>query len=321
MAETGRPRAANQIQAGGVGLVVAVIVGVLAGWLLTPIAGVLLGIAAFAAAWALVRPPSAASTPRAIGDPFTLSEPWRQFVQSADRSRRAMRATVAGVKDGPTKERLGGIVGRVDEAVIETWSIARGGDEIDAAVKRIDPVRLRSRLATLTSQSASGSGDVQAAARSVESQLQSADRLKALSASTADRLRLTQARLDELVARAAEVSIGASDPAAYAHDVDELADELEALRLAVAEISDVDGIAAGRVIATLPDVVPSPPSQTPAAAGQSTTPPASTTVPDAVSTSQPQPPGSARTSPPGSGRTSPSGSAPTTSPTQQQPPT
>ena len=63
----------------------------------------------------------------------------------------------------------------------------------------------------------------------------SADRLKQLSTSTADRLRLTQARLDELVSRAAEVSIGASDTDGFAHDVDDLVLEVEGLRLAVQE--------------------------------------------------------------------------------------
>ena len=75
----------------------------------------------------------------------------------------------------------------------------------------------------------------QPAARA-SSQLASADRLKALSAQTADRLRLTQARLDELVTRAAEVSVGASDTDHFAHDVDGLVIELEALHLAVREL-------------------------------------------------------------------------------------
>ena len=74
---------------------------------------------------------------------------------------------------------------------------------------------------------------------SVECQLASADRLKRLSASTADRLRLTQARLDELVARAAEVSVGRTDSAAYEHDVDNLVIELEGLRQAVAETNEL----------------------------------------------------------------------------------
>ena len=99
-------------------------------------------------------------------------------------------------------------------------------------MNRIDPTRLRSRLETLRTQPGAGSGE---AIASVESQLQSADRLKALSADTADKLRLSQARLDELVARAAEVSIGAVDTDRYAHDVDDLVLELEGLRQAVAE--------------------------------------------------------------------------------------
>ena len=73
----------------------------------------------------------------------------------------------------------------------------------------------------------------------MESQLASAERLKALSASTADRLRLTQARLDELVARAAEVSVGRTDGATYEHDVDNLVIELEGLRQAVAETNEI----------------------------------------------------------------------------------
>ena len=75
-----------------------------------------------------------------------------------------------------------------------------------------------------------------AAIASVESQLASADRLKQLSATTADQLRLTQSRLDELVARAAEVSVGAGDTDRFAHDVDDLVLELEGLHQAVQEL-------------------------------------------------------------------------------------
>ncbi len=70
---------------------------------------------------------------------------------------------------------------------------------------------------------------------SIRSQIESTERLKAESAKTADRLRLTQTRLDELVTRAAEVAIGAGDTDAYEHDVDDLVIELEALRQAVEE--------------------------------------------------------------------------------------
>lgn len=211
-----------RLVAGAAVAIVLVVVG------LNPAASSLIGLGVYGVLVYAAMPKGPA---RSNVDPFALSEPWRQFVKGAQRSRGALEQTVRNVAAGPLRDRLTGIADRLEQAVEESWKIAQRGDEIDDAVNRIDPVRLRSNLQALQSQK----GDVSAATASVESQLASADRLKALSASTADRLRLTQARLDELVARAAEVSVGAQDTETYAHDVDNLVDELEALRLAVAE--------------------------------------------------------------------------------------
>lgn len=208
-------------------------VGVAVGFLLGPIWGVVAGVGVYAATVVGAMP----RTPRSTIDPFAISEPWRHFVQGTQRARSSLRQAVNATKDGPLKSRLTDIAGRLEQAVQESWAIAKRGDEIDAAVNRIDPVRLRSQLATLT-KTDPGEGDRSAAVTSIESQLASADRLKALSASTADRLRLTQARIDELVARAAEVSVGTSDTDTYEHDVDNLVVELEGLRLAIAETND-----------------------------------------------------------------------------------
>lgn len=181
---------------------------------------------------------------RASIDPFTLSEPWRQFVQSAQRSRRQLRDHVARVPAGPLHDRLQDIAGRLDDGIEESWSIARRGDEIDDIVRGLDPTRLRSRLSTLQQQAGDTPTESSAAAiSSVETQLATADRLKALSASTADRLRLTQSRFDELVARAAEFAAGAADTGEYAHDVDDLVLELEAMHLAVKELPGEPGAA------------------------------------------------------------------------------
>jgi hypothetical protein len=215
-------------------ILLGIAIGVIVGLAANPVAGVIAGVVAYAAAIAVAMPRAARSTI----DPFAVSEPWRHFVQGTQRARQSLREAVGAAGDGPLKSRLSDIAGRLEQAVEESWAIARRGDDIDAAINRIDPVRLRSQLATLTSsEQAPGSAttDRSAAVASIESQLASADRLKALSASTADRLRLTQARLDELVARAAEVSVGASDTETYEHDVDDLVVELEALRLAIAE--------------------------------------------------------------------------------------
>lgn len=174
-------------------------------------------------------------------DPFTVGEPWRRFVQDAQRSQRQLAAVLATVRPGPIRERLTDVAARINRAVGESYAIAQRGHAVDQAVYQIDPVRLRSRHATLLQQrdelpdAARDSGNITAAIESVESQLASADRLKEQSAQTADRLRLSQARLDELVARATEVALGTTDTDAYEHDVDNLVTELEGLRLAIDE--------------------------------------------------------------------------------------
>jgi hypothetical protein len=218
-------------------ILLAIAVGVGVGFLLAPAWGVGAGIGVYVASVMGAMP----KTPRSTIDPFAISEPWRHFVQGTQRARSSLRQALNATNDGPLKARLTDIAGRLEQAVEESWAIAKRGDEIDAAVNRIDPVRLRSQLATLTKPEPAATdvaGDRSAAVASIESQLASADRLKALSASTADRLRLTQARLDELVARAAEVSVGTSDTDTYEHDVDNLVVELEGLRLAVAETNE-----------------------------------------------------------------------------------
>ncbi len=169
-------------------------------------------------------------------DPFAVGEPWRQFVQGAQRAGQRLHATVACADDGPLKKRMSTVVDRLDDGLAETWAIARRGDQIDDAVRRLDPTSLRSQQSSLEERLAiAPSDDVDAALASVRSQIDSTERLKTESAKTADRLRLTQTRLDELVTRAAEVAIGAGDTDAYEHDVDDLVIELEALRQAVEE--------------------------------------------------------------------------------------
>ena len=62
-----------------------------------------------------------------------------------------------------------------------------------------------------------------------------------LATRTSDRLRLTQARLDEVVSRAAEVSVGSRDTAQLTTEVDDLVLELEAMHQAVQELPRPSG--------------------------------------------------------------------------------
>lgn len=177
--------------------------------------------------------------PRASFDPFSVGEPWRHFVHGAQRAARRLHDTVGATPPGPLRERLESIAARLDDGLHDTYRIARRGDEIDAAVARLDPSALRSKLATLTARAADEpSADVAQAIASVESQLAGAERLRRQSTQAADRLRLAEVRLDELVARAAEVSVGAGDSEAYGSDVDDLVVELESLRLALEDVSN-----------------------------------------------------------------------------------
>lgn len=219
-----------------VGAVIGVGLGVVIGGAAGVVVGVLAGSAVFAGA-VLAAMPRPAEPPRI--DAFTLSEPWRQFVQQGERAGRRLRETLATMTDGPLRQRLQEIAGELERGLAEAYSIAQRGDQIDEAVNRLDPVRLRSRLATLEQQAGPTPTDEHAAAiASVRSQLESADRLKDRSRQTADQLRLTGVRLDELVARASEVALGAAEPDTYARDVDSLVEQLEALHLAVEDVNE-----------------------------------------------------------------------------------
>ncbi|MEQ9162744.1 MAG: hypothetical protein RLN74_08555, partial [Ilumatobacter fluminis] len=107
---------------------------------------------------------------------------------------------------------------------------------LDDTIRNLGPTSLRSKLDTLRSRSGDDpSPDTLAAITSVEQQLETAERLKQRSAETADSLRATQTRLDELVARASEVRVGMADTDTYARDVDDLVIRLEALHQALEE--------------------------------------------------------------------------------------
>jgi hypothetical protein len=169
-------------------------------------------------------------------DPFVLSEPWRKLMQSAQSSQRKFRDTIAAVPGGPLRQQLDAISAELDHGLGEAWRVAKAGDDIDDVVRKLDPPALRSKLASAEQRAAADpSPDNTAAVAAIREQLDSAERLKQQSEQTAATLRLSQAQLDGLVARAAEVRIGNADTDAYRAEVDELVLKLEALRQAIEE--------------------------------------------------------------------------------------
>ncbi len=166
-----------------------------------------------------------------------LSEPWRSYAVQAEDSKRRFDRVVASVPAGPLRERLQALSGRLDEGVDESWRIARRGHEIVAAIATIDTGSAQRELDELgvaigdRTPTPAEADTMQA----LQAQLASAQRLVALADRSRDRLRLLDARFDELVARAVEVSVGSGDTDVLGNDVDGLVTELETLRTAMEE--------------------------------------------------------------------------------------
>lgn len=174
-------------------------------------------------------------------DPFALSEPWRHYVQDALQARRRFQDAVAGARRGPLHDRLVEIEERVETGLREVWRIARRGHDLVDARRRVDPDSIRREIAA-TQATVGSTGDANGTtARTMEAlraQLATVERLERVIADADSRLRLLNARLDEAAARTIELSVQASDAAdlgGLSQDVDDMVDEMEALRLAIEE--------------------------------------------------------------------------------------
>ncbi|HQZ34927.1 MAG TPA: hypothetical protein PK020_10910 [Ilumatobacteraceae bacterium] len=166
---------------------------------------------------------------RAAIDPFTLSEPWRRHVAAAQSTQRRYREIARSTPDGPLRDRLREIDTQVDHAVEECFTIARRGDDLDDALSRFDTGALSRQLEHATDDSTRSS---------VQSQLDSAARIRTTRDDTDSRLRLLTTRMGELVAQAAEVSVGTDTTDELGTGVGDVVTQLEALRLAITEINE-----------------------------------------------------------------------------------
>lgn len=216
----------------GAGASVAILVG------LGPIGAVALGALAWAGRVGY-------AVPRKAGDeridPFTLNEPWRRFVQSSLQSQSRFDQAVRNAERGPLRDRLAQIGDRVHDAVRESWRIARQGQVLADASGQIDTAGVQRQLSEVRANAsapwAAGSS-LEKTAAALEAQLASAERLATVTREAEDRLRLLNARMDEMVARAIELSVDANqvdELGGLGSDVDHLVDEMEALRLAMDE--------------------------------------------------------------------------------------
>lgn len=172
------------------------------------------------------------SLPRKVAiDPFTLGEPWRRHVAAAQATQRRYREIARSTPDGPLRERLRDIDTQVDHAVEECFGIARRGDDLDDALSRFDTGALNKQLEHAADEPTRAS---------VQSQLASAARIRSTRDHTDSRLRLLTTRMGELVAQAAEVSVGTDATDELGTGVGDVVTQLEALRLALNDVNSGD---------------------------------------------------------------------------------
>jgi hypothetical protein len=204
-----------------------------------PLAGVVaVGAAAFAAR-VVVAVPRDDKGPRV--DPMDLQDPWRQFVRDALDARRRFDGAVHDAPAGPLRDRLAEIAARIDDGIDDCWRVARQGNALSKARKRLDVRDAERELKEIVAGASDPPAEntpLQHTVEALQAQLASAQRMDRTIGETKDQLRLIDARLDEAAARAIELSVNAGDVAelsTLSDDVDGLVGDLEALRQGMEE--------------------------------------------------------------------------------------
>ena len=172
-------------------------------------------------------------------DPMSIGDPWRGFVREALDAQRRYGKAVQAANPGPLRDKLADIGQRIDAGVQECWRVARRGNELVDAISNLDAVHARQELETAKRAAKATPGDAQTqTVEALQAQVDSADRLVSVARDAQDKLRLLDARLDEAVARAVELSIKAEDVGelgGLGGDVDSLVNDLESLRVGLDE--------------------------------------------------------------------------------------
>ncbi len=212
-------------------------VGAAAGIVALGPVGAVIGVGAYLARVATSLPKAPT---REVVTPTGLAEPWSGFVREALIAQRRFARAVSSADAGAIRERLTDIGGRIDDGVRECNRIARRGQDLDAALGQLDPLPdLQRRLAAVE---AAGSGAPAQVAQSLRGQIASTERIARVAMDARERLAVLDARLDESVARAVELSLRTGDLGtdglrALGGDVDALVADMEALRQALDETS------------------------------------------------------------------------------------
>lgn len=178
-------------------------------------------------------------------DPFAVDEPWRGEILDAVRARARFSQAVGGFRSGPLQETLHTIGDRLDEALDQCWQVTQQGQRLSDARAEIDLRDVDRDLARATEHEPVSTRGEQVRAetvRALEAQRAAAGRMDELIERTEAELHLINARLDESVTQAIELSVsdGTSSAAPLGASVEAIVGDLEALRLAMASLEGTD---------------------------------------------------------------------------------
>jgi hypothetical protein len=169
-------------------------------------------------------------------NPNRLVEPWKRFVQDALNAERHYSQAARACRPGPLRDRLDEIGRRIDEGVTECWRIAQRGQALTRAMRSLDVPAIERDLDEAKQGRWASEADRGRTVDALQAQLDSAHRILHVAEDARDRLRLLNARLDEAVARAVELSLQADDAAALTGlgaDIDAIVGDMESLRQAL----------------------------------------------------------------------------------------
>jgi hypothetical protein len=212
------------IVATGAGASLGIVVG--AG----PIGAVLLGAAGWLTRVALALPRRAST---GLGRPEDLPEPWRAFVEDARAANSSFGDAIRSTQAGPLRDRLSEIGANLQHGVEVCHTIAFRGAAISRARRRIDATKISRELAGIPRDGRDANVQTIAA---LQAQLDTAGRMDEIIRDAHDQLRLLNARMDESVARATELSVKAEDVnelEGLGDNVGDLVTQLDAMRQAL----------------------------------------------------------------------------------------
>jgi hypothetical protein len=174
------------------------------------------------------RPPP---DPLAHVDPGAVSARFAGAVADALDARRRFAGLLAGVREGPVRDRLAAAGERLDAGVLAVWDTARRATDVEHTLATLDPDRVADDYKR--AKRVEGDDELEAV---LAQRFASVQRLLNALDDTEDRLRLLDARLGAAVAGAAEVALGTAGGDALGAEMDGVVAELESLRAALHEL-------------------------------------------------------------------------------------